>query len=192
MAVTTELETLVDQMPNPDSRDMYTENIDKEAIDKAIAEIHAGGRENVVGLIDMLGEPGSQQDVKPHYALRCLANHVLAIKDEEAQKEMSAALAAALLSDRSNDIKSFLCQELQWAGGADAAPALGKLLVDEELVEPATMALLAIRTGAAEQFRAALPERARQVPAKCHPGVGRPQGHGVRRKLEVGLARSGP
>lgn len=158
MAVSTQLKALVDQMPDPDGRNMYTEIIDKEAIEKAIAEIYAGGREHVVGLIEMLGEPGSQQDVKPRYALRCLANHVLAVNDQQARKEMSAALAAALLSDRSNHIKSFLCQELQWAGGAEAVPALGKLLIDEELVEPATMALLAIRIGAAEQFRAALPK----------------------------------
>jgi HEAT repeat protein len=81
----------------------------------------------------------------------------LAVKDEEARKELSHALAAALLSDRSNHVKSFLCQELQWAGGEEAVLLLGQLLLDEELVEPATMALLAIRQGAAEQFRTALP-----------------------------------
>ncbi len=157
MAVSSKLKALVDQMPDPDGRDMYTENIDKEMIEKAITEIYEGGRENVVGLIEMLGVPGSGQNVKPHYAFRCLMNHVLASRDEEARKETSEALAAALLSDRSNDVKSFLCQELQWAGGEEAVPALGKLLRDEALVEPATMALLAIRLGAAEQFRAALP-----------------------------------
>ncbi len=157
MAVSTELKALVASMPDPDDRDMYTENIDKEVIAKAIAEIYEGGRENVVGLIEMLGVPGSGQDVKPHYALRCLANHVLAVKDEGARKELSDALAAALLSDRSNHVKRFLCQELQWAGGEEAVPALGELLLDEELVEAATMALLAIRRDAAAQFRAALP-----------------------------------
>ena len=167
MAVSTELKTLVDQMPDPDGRDMYTENIDKEVIEKAIAEIYEGGRENVVGLIEMLGVPGSGQDVKPRYALRCLANHVLAVKDEEARKELSDALAAALLSDRSSHVKRFLCQELQWAGGEEAVPALGELLLDEELVEPATMALLAIRRGAAEQFRATLPH----VQGRCRLNV---------------------
>ncbi len=158
MAVTTQLKALVDQMPDPDGRDMYTENLDKEAIQKAIAEIYEGGRENVLGLIEMLGTPGSEQDVKPRYALRCLANHVLAVQDEGARKEFSDALATALLSDRSHHVKSFLCQELQWAGGEEAVPALGALLLDEELVEPATMALLAIRRTAAQQFRAALPD----------------------------------
>ena len=167
MAVSTELKALVDQMPDPDGKDMYTENIDKEVIEKAIAEICEGGRENMVGLIEMLGAPGSEQDVKPRYALRCLANHVLAVKDQQARKELSDALATALLSDRSNHVKRFLCQELQWAGGEEAVPALGMLLLDDELVEPATMALLAIRQGAAEQFRAALPN----AQGKCRINV---------------------
>lgn len=157
MAVTTELKALVGQMPDPDGRDMYTEGINEEVIKEAIAAIHQGGRENVVGLVDMLGTPGSEEDVKPRYALRCLANHILAAKDERARKELSEVLAEVLLSDRSHYVKSFLCQELQWAGGGEAVAALGTLLLDEQLVESATMALLAIRRGAAAQFRAALP-----------------------------------
>lgn len=167
MAVSSQLKTLVDQMPDPDSREMYTENIDNEKIAQAVAEIYEGGRENVAGLIDMLDVPGSEQDVKPRYALRCLMNHILAARDDEARKEMSEVLAAALLSDRSGDIKRFLCQELQWAGGEEAVPALGKLLDDEALVESATMALLAIRQGAAEQFKAALPG----APGRCRLNI---------------------
>ena len=83
MAVTTELKALVDQLPDPDGRDMYTENIDKEVIEKAITNIYEGGREHMAGLIEMLGMPGSEQDVKPRYALRCLANHILTVGDEQ-------------------------------------------------------------------------------------------------------------
>jgi HEAT repeat protein len=46
-------------------------------------------------------------------------------------------------------------------------PILGALLLDEELVEAATMALLAIREGAAAQFRAALS----QAQGKCRLNV---------------------
>jgi HEAT repeat protein len=145
-------------MPDPDGRDMFTENIDKEKIEKTIAEIHKGGRQSAEGLIEMLGEPGSDEDVKPHYALHCLVNYVLVTKDEIARKGLCEALAAALGEDRSDYVKSFLCQELQWAGHREAAPALGKLLLNKALVESAAMALAAIRDGAAEQFRAALPK----------------------------------
>ncbi|GAG58933.1 unnamed protein product, partial [marine sediment metagenome] len=104
-----------------------------------------------------LGEPGSDQDLKPHYALHCLANHTLTVEDSKLRSEICEALALALSDERSAYIKSYLCQLLQWAGGKEAAPALGKLLLDPELVEPASMALVAIREGADLQFRSALP-----------------------------------
>lgn len=158
MAVSEQLKTLVDQMPDPDTRGMYTENIDKEKIDKAIAQIAEGGRESVAGLIEMLGVPGSPENVKPHYALHCLANRTLAVRDEKARKELAETMAEGLGGDRPKHVQAYLCQELQWAGRKEAVAALGKLLLDEELVEPASMALAAIKDGAAEPFRAALPK----------------------------------
>jgi hypothetical protein len=158
MAVSEQLKKLVDQMPDPDGRGMLTENIDKEKIEKAIAEIHKGGRANVLGLIDMLGAPGSAGNVKPHYALHCLANHTLVVKDQNGRKQFCEALVGELGADRSDHIKAFLCQELGWAGREEAVPALGKLLPDEDLSSPAAMALVAIGgEGAAAQFRAAWP-----------------------------------
>jgi hypothetical protein len=158
MPVSEQLKSLVEQMPNPDQRGMYCTDIDKDKIEAAIAEIHKGGQENVLGLIEMLGEPGSDQDVKPHYALHCLMNHVLVVKGEKARREYCAVLAGQLTSDRSKYIRGYLCQELQWAGCQEVCPALGKLLLDEELVDPAAMALVAIKEGAAAVLRAALPQ----------------------------------
>ena len=152
-----QLRALVDEMPAADDRGMYTKQIDKQRIEKAVAEILRGSRDGVLGLIDMLGEPGSPQDVKPRYALHCVVNRALIEKDKSAQEMLSETLAAALKSDRPKHVKAFLCQELQWAGTSAAAPALGTLLLDEDLVEAAAMALVAIRQGAADQFRAALP-----------------------------------
>jgi len=167
MAVSEKLKALVDQLPDADGRGMYTTDIDKEKIEKTIAEIHRGGRENLLGVIEMLGEPGTEENVKPHYALHCLANHVLVIKDENARRQLSETLAAQLDGDLSTYNKAFLCQELQWAGRKEATAALGNLLLDEELVEPAAMALTAIGDGAAEQFRAALPK----AQGKCRLNV---------------------
>ncbi len=155
MAVSPELKRLVDQMPDPDSRGMYTENIDKDKIEKAIDAIYKGGRANVKGLVAMLAEPGSDKDVKPHYALHCVLNHTLVVKDERARKEFCDVLAAELSGDRSECIKSFLCQTLQWAGRREAVTALGKLLTDESLCDPAAMALVAIEDGAADELRKA-------------------------------------
>jgi len=44
------------------------------------------------------------------------------------------------------------------AGGKEVAAALGKMLEDEELYEPAAQALVAIGDGAAEQLQNALPK----------------------------------
>lgn len=158
MAPSDQLKTLVNQMPDSDNRGMYTTNIDKEKIEKAIAAIHEGGRENIMGLIDMLGEPGSEQDVKPRYALHCLANHVLVLKDEKGRKQLCEALASQLGGKRPTHIQAYLCQELGWAARREAVSALGKLLTDEQLSGPASMALMAIRDGAAAEFRAAWPK----------------------------------
>ncbi len=167
MPASERLKSLVQQMPDPDERGMFCTNIDKEKIEQAVAEMHRGGREFILGLIDMLVPPGQGDDVKAHYALHCLANHVLKIKDENARRQFSETLASQLGSDRPKPVQAYLCQELQWAGRGEAAPALGKLLTDEELVEPATMALVAIRQGAAEQFLAAVPK----VQGKCRLNV---------------------
>lgn len=151
------MKALVDAMPDPDARGMYCTEIDKEKIERTIAEIAKGGKENVLAIIDMLAEPGSGQDAKPHYALHCLANYVLESKDETAREALSAAVASQLSSGRSKYIRGFLCQELQWAGRKESVPALARLLLDEDLVDAAAMALVAIRDGAAEALRAALP-----------------------------------
>ncbi len=167
MAPSERLKALVEQMPDPDGRGMYCTDIDKDKIDRTIADIHAGGRENIPGLIDLLVPPGEGDDVKAHYALHGLANHVLKLRDEGARRQFGETLASQLGGDRPKAVQAYLCQELQWAGRAEAVPALGKLLVDEELTEPATMALVAIKQGAAEQFRAAWPS----AKGKCRLNV---------------------
>ena len=157
MPASEQLKALVDQMPDPDPRGMYCENIDKDKIDKAVAEICKGGRESIVGLIDMLVPPGDGADVKPHYALHCVALHVCKQPDRAARQLFTETLASQLGGSRPKPVQAYLCQELQAAGDKEAVAALGKLLIDEELCEPAAMALTAIDQGAAEQFRAALP-----------------------------------
>jgi HEAT repeat protein len=167
MAVSDQLKALVDQMPTPDGRGMFCENIDKQKIEKAIADINKGGRANVEGLIEMLGEPGTVEDAKPHYALHCLANHTLITKDEKSRKELCDTLCKALDGNLSDYNKSFLCQTLQWAGRRESVPALGKLLTNEVFCDAAAMALVAIKDGAADEIRKAAPN----VEGKCRLAV---------------------
>lgn len=157
MAVTEQLKSLVDQMPEPDGRGMYTENIDKESIEKAAAAIAEGGREHLLGLIEMLGEPGSEENAKPHYALHCVVNYALIHRDERLRRELCEAMASQLRSNRWHPYnRAYLCQELQWAGRDEACAALGAVLLDEAVTDAAATALAAIGgERAASQLRAA-------------------------------------
>jgi len=157
MAVSEQLKNLVAQMPQPDGRGMYTENIDKEKIEKAAAAIAKGGKENLLGLIEMLGEPGTEENVKPHYALHCVVNHALITGDENLRKEFSEALSSQLQNKNLHPYnRAYLCQELQWAGRDEACAALGSVLLDEDVSDDAATALAGIGgERAASQLREA-------------------------------------
>jgi len=159
MPVTEQLKTLVDQMPDPDDLGMYTTNIDKEKIDKAIAAIAAGGKESVLGLIALLAEPGSAADAKPHYALHCVVNYPLVANNESLRKEICETLASQLENESLLPAnRAYLCQELQWAGRDEACAGLGKVLLNDDLTDAAATSLIAIGgERAAAQLRAAAP-----------------------------------
>ena len=158
MPVPEKLKSLVDRMPEADSRGMYTQDINKQEIEKAAAEIAKGGPAFVQGLVEMLGEPGTEENVKPHYALHCVINHPLVAGDDNMRRQFCEVLAKSLDGDVSTYNKAYLCQELQWAGGREAVSALGKLLTDAALCDPAAMALAAIGDGAADELRKAWPQ----------------------------------
>jgi hypothetical protein len=166
---------LVSKLPDPDENGLLS-NIDKESVENVIAEIHKAGRDGIVGLIDMLVEPGKADDVKPRYAIHCLAVYVCKLKDKKHRRAFAEILASQLVAlaagqldrDRPKQIKGYLIRQLQVAGGEEVAGALGKFLLDEELCEYAAQALVApaasrLRSkpaggdGAAEQLRDALP-----------------------------------
>jgi len=153
------LKRLVAEMPDPDQRGLYCTDIDADKINKALADMHTLGRDGVLGLIDMLVEPLEGDDVQPvkaKYALHCLAVHVCKLPDDGPRAQFSLALASQLGGNRSKGVQAYLVQELQTAGGQEVAAALGKLLTDEALCDPAAGALVAIGDGAAEQLRSAL------------------------------------
>ena len=173
MAASANLKELVDAMPSPSKRAERTtppergrpreregilSDADKAAMDKALAEIHAGGRDNVVALVGMLVPEDPPADSKVRHALHALATKVNGMKGED-RKAFAEALASTLGGERPKEVQQFIIRQLQLCGGKEVAPALGKLLSgDEALAADATTALLAIREGAAEPFRAALPK----------------------------------
>ena len=151
------LVALVNQMPQPDAQHILG-TVDKQAVEKALGEILRGGRDNVAGLVDLLVEAGKGDDGKARYALHALAVEVCKRTDVKQRQTFVEVLASSLGNDRPKEVRAFLIRQLQVAGTREAAPALGKQLLDEDLCEPAAQALLAIREAAVEQFRDALPK----------------------------------
>jgi hypothetical protein len=148
---------IINRLPEPDERGLLS-NIDKETVDSVVSQIYEGGRRSLRALIGMLVEPGRGDDVKPRYALHCLAVHMCKPDEEKARWAFTGTLAMQLGGDRPKAVQKYLIQQLQVAGGKEVAAALGKMLEDEELYEPAAQALVAIGDGVAEQLRNALPK----------------------------------
>lgn len=157
MKSSSKLTSLVNQMPDPDGRGMYCTDIDKDKIEEAVTQIHRGGRDNIIAIIDMLVTPGKGDDVKAHYALHCLALHVCKLDGDNQRRRFARTLASQLGGNRPKAVQCYLVRVLQVAGGKEVVGALGELLLDEELCEPAAQALTAIGDGAAKQLRSALP-----------------------------------
>lgn len=150
------LAALLSKLPDPDERGMLT-NIEKEIVDNVIVNIHKGGRRSLVGLVNMLVEPGKGNDIKPRYALHCLAVYVCKLKDDKRRGAFAKTLASELDVKRHKAVQGYLIRQLQVAGGKEVVGTLGTLLHDDELCEYAAQALVAIGHGAAEQLRKALP-----------------------------------
>lgn len=151
------LAAIINRLPDPDERGLLS-NIDKETVDSVVSQIYEGGRKSLRALIDMLVEPGKGDDVKPRYALHCLAVRMCKPAEEKDRRAFARTLAMQLEGDKPKAVKKYLIQQLQVAGGKEVAAALGKMLQDDELYEPAAQALVAIGDGAAEQLRNALPK----------------------------------
>jgi len=153
-----EIKSLVGQIPDPDEGGSYA-NLDMnkvEQIEKVVAQLHKGGRDSVLGLIDMLVEPGKGDDIKARFALHLLAVHVTRKGSEQARSEFAQAVASQVGGDRPKAVQIYLIERLQLAGTKAIVGTLGKALLDPELCDPAARALTSIRDGAAEQLLLAL------------------------------------
>ena len=140
--------------------DKTREQLTKDAEDcrAIIKKIYATGRAGLLALLDLLVEPGKGDDYKAHYALHCLAVHICTLPGKEGRAGFAQTLAGQLGGPRPKGVQKFLIQELESVGGKEVVAALGKMLGDADLCEPAARALVAIGAGAGEQLCAALPK----------------------------------
>lgn len=157
MAASSTVVDLVNQMPDLDKSGELTgpQWPDVEVVYRKVLE---GGPDAVTAVAGLLVPPGEGNDYKARYLLHGLALFVCRPEGAPWRGAFIQALLSQLDADRPKAVKSFLVQQLQVAGTSETALPLGRLLLDPELCEPAAQALLAIRTGAVEQFRQALPQ----------------------------------
>jgi len=148
---------IVDRIPALDKRGTFTGPSWEEAI-PIFDDVLAAGRPGVIALVALLKDVDDGSDYKARYVLHGLAQYLGRPGKEEARALFVGALALQLGVDRTPGVQGFVARQLQVIGTKDCAPALGKLLPDPELGEYAAQALLAIRAGAVEEFRKALPD----------------------------------
>ncbi len=95
-------------------------------------------------LCDLLVEPGTGDDTKPRMVVHALAFYCGGPGRAADCQTFTAAVCAALKTDKPASLKSFLIEQLKLASGPDAVPALAPLLTDEKLGDFAAQALLSI------------------------------------------------
>lgn len=147
----------VEQVPALDKRGTFT-GPSWEEILPALDTVLAAGRDGIVAVVAMLKDVDDGSDYKARYFLHVIAQYVGRPGKEAARAVFVDALASQLGGDRPRGVQGYVARQLQVIGTKEAAPALGKILADPDLCEYAAQALLAIRAGAAEEFRKALPD----------------------------------
>jgi len=116
-----------------------------QAAEGICKDLLGGGKAVVDELLALVGEAfGDARGVKAKYALHGMALYAGRPGAPGDRKTVAAALAAHLGANHSEDLKAFVCRQLQFCGRADDVQALATLLDHERLCEPAAQALAAI------------------------------------------------
>jgi len=129
------IEELLGKMPAESSQEIV-------AVSQSLIAL---GPEAIQGVCATL-VPSGGDDVNARFLLSGLADYVSRGDVEEARAMVSGALIQALGAAEDPYVKTFLMSMLQVCGRAEAVDALAGYLGDDVLVEPATRALLTIRT----------------------------------------------
>tara|TARA_B100000212_G_C27366409_1_gene530535 strand:+ start:1244 stop:2074 length:831 start_codon:yes stop_codon:yes gene_type:complete len=149
--------------PQPDGKILRT--IDKEACEKAVRQIIAGGSKTVREIVDLIFEPGKGEDIRPRHALHATAIRVGGYGKGKERKAFASSLAATLMDERPKAVKGFVIRQLQVCGGIEQGSAIAKFLTDpdDHIYEYAAQALEAIGPETVSYFRKAY-ARAKSAP----------------------------
>jgi HEAT repeat protein len=138
--------------------------------------ILAGGADALRELVALVKDPTGPAplDYRAEYVLHGIAIHVGRPEERRNRWALARTLVEELGKEgHSKWMRAFLIRELQVAGGRRSAAAIGKHLLDEDLVDAAAMALAAIGgDAAAEELRRALPSSKGRVRAAIVHALG--------------------
>ena len=150
---------IIQAFPTPASGGILS-TIDKEACEKAVAQILDGGEKTLRELADLLVEPGKGNDVQARHAMHATAIRVGGPGKVKQRKAFAKALAGTLADDHSKAVKGFILRQLQICAGNEQAAAIAPFLTDddEHLYEYSAQALEAIGPATTEHFRKAYPK----------------------------------
>lgn len=166
---TEQLKSLISQLPEldvptPDSKEkMQARDKGKltgpqwsVAAEKIFDPILADGPAAVEGIIQLIPDKDVGSDYKARYAIHALAVYTTRPGKEKQRAIVQQALLAQLGKSSSKIVQSLIMRTLQYAGDASAVPALAGYLNDVELVDPAALAMVALKGDAAKLLAAAL------------------------------------
>lgn len=119
--------------------------------DKFASELIRLGPKGIQKICRMLVPPGTGDDTRVRFALNALSVYTHRARAENEREMYAKTLIKALDTATDNEVKAFLIRQLQLVGKKESVKPLSRFLVNKRLCEPATQALLAIRTSDAEK-----------------------------------------
>jgi len=119
--------------------------------DALASEIIKLGPKGILETCRHLIPPGEGDDARVRFALNGSAVYVNRTGAENERRMFAGTLIKALKAAENDEVKAFLIRQLQITGKVEAVMPLSKFLRNKRLCEPATQALLAIRTSNGEK-----------------------------------------
>ena len=123
--------------------------------DRLVTELIDLGGRGFSGLADMLQVPGTGDDAAVRMAINSMARYASQTGREKERTFVEKNLLEAISTTKEKAIQRFLIHQLNLVGSDLSVQALKPFLHDKDLCEPATQALLSIRS---EKAKAALLE----------------------------------
>lgn len=139
--IETKIADLLMKLPSPNSEDN----------DKLMAELAAMGEPAVTGITAGLVAPGKGLDATSRYAISGLVKYLAKGADRGPMKSCSLALCKAIGSEKENEVKDFLLQELQYVADDEAVPVVSAYLANERLCDQAARVMVRIGSDLAKQ-----------------------------------------